>query len=136
MEKYIYAVDFDGTIMEHVFPDIGDPVPHAFETMKMLQEQGNLLILYTMRSGVYLDDAIKFCKERGIEFWAVNKNPEQYIWTSSPKVYAHFYIDDAMLGAPLIEVPGKRPYLNWLKIQEFLPGAQTNQHLVLPKDII
>jgi len=101
--------------------------------MKELQKQGDKLILYTMRSEKYLDEAVEFCKKRGIEFWGVNHNPEQSVWTSSPKVYAHFYIDDAMLGAPLIKEWGKRPYIDW-KVIKSLIGSDTTQVLILPED--
>ena len=68
----IYAIDFDGTIVTHTFPRMGEAVPGAFETMRDLQEEGHQLILYTMRSGGYLEDAVEFCREKGIEFWGVN----------------------------------------------------------------
>lgn len=91
----IIAIDFDGTIAKHEFPKIGDEVPYAFQVMKRLQKYGHKLILWTVRSdienpdrspkegiqpeggGTYLTDAVEFCKERGIEFWGVNENPEQ-----------------------------------------------------------
>lgn len=124
----IIAVDFDGTIVEHCFPEIGKPVPFAFEVMKELQAAGCRLILFTMRSdhvsdGIsdeghpadrpYLTEAVEFCRANGIEFWGVNKNPEQHDWTNSPKPYAQVYIDDAALGCPLILNGDDRPFVNW-----------------------
>lgn len=107
----IIAIDFDGTIVEDRYPDIGVPVVGAFEWMKKFQAAGAKLILYTMRSDddieVYgyerreLLVALNFCREHGIEFWAANENPEQKEWTSSPKVHAHRYIDDRAAGVPL-----------------------------------
>jgi hypothetical protein len=109
----IIAVDFDGTIVEHEFPEIGRPVPGAFEWMKKWQQAGALLILWTMRSdgrtgggrenGPVLTEAVEFCRKNGVEFHAVNANPSQAVWTSSPKVYAHIYVDDAAAGCPLRE---------------------------------
>lgn len=116
----IVAVGFDGTIVDHVFPAIGDPVEGAFKTLKRLKELGCTLILYTMRSdgqkhGDVLTQAVEFCRSRGIEFDHVNCNPAQAEWTSSPKVYAHFYIDDAVVGVPLLSNarPGGKPYVDW-----------------------
>jgi hypothetical protein len=126
----IFAVDFDGTIADHMFPDIGKPVPGAFKWMKRLQASGAKLILWTMRSdlegepsaefpdvpgGNYLTQAVEFCRANGVEFWGVNCNPEQHSWTQSPKVYAHRYIDDAAAGCPLKENPraGGRPFVDW-----------------------
>jgi hypothetical protein len=117
----VIAVDFDGTIADHVFPEVGKPVPGAFEWMKRLQEAGAKLILWTMRNDDRADgakplsDAVEFCRKNGIEFYCVNCNPEQHIWTRSPKCEAHLYIDDAAFGCPVIENPrkGGRPMVNW-----------------------
>lgn len=117
----ILAIDFDGTIVDHRFPEIGDAVPGAFDWLKAFQEAGAKLILWTMRSddredgGNYLTDAIQFCRKNGVEFWAHNTNPEQNSWTESPKAYAHVYIDDAAFGCPLRNNPrlGGRPFVDW-----------------------
>ena len=122
------AVDFDGTIAEHKFPDIGQPVPGAFEWMKRFKEAGAKLILWTMRSdgrtgtgkenGTVLTDAVEFCRKRGIEFDGINENPSQKSWTCSPKAYAHVYIDDAAFGCPLIDSKemGARMMVDWSKV--------------------
>lgn len=118
----IIAVDFDGTIVEHDFPRIGRSVPGAIEWLKIFQSAGARLILYTMRSdgqkaGNVLTQAVQYCTENGLEFWGINRNPEQDSWTSSPKCYAELYIDDAAFGCPLIGFEGKiisqRPYADW-----------------------
>lgn len=121
----IIAVDFDGTLVDHRFPDIGGEAPGAFAALKQFQEAGAKLILWTMRSDFegtdhlatrgYLTEAIEFCRARGIEFWGVNCNPDQKSWTQSPKVYAHIYIDDAAHGIPLRDYPrmGSRPVVDW-----------------------
>lgn len=100
-EKYI-CIDFDGTIVKHTFPSIGDPVPGAFEWMKKFQEAGASLILWTMRDKQFLSDAINYCQDKGVEFFAWNINPTQRRWTTSPKAYASLYIDDATFGCPLV----------------------------------
>ena len=68
------AIDFDGTIVEHEYPDIGEEKLFAFETMQEMHKRGFRLILWTYRTGKELDEAIEFCRQRGIEFYAVNKN--------------------------------------------------------------
>lgn len=102
----IVKIDFDGTICQHRFPAIGDPLPEAFEVMKELKEAGFKLILWTCREDEgkkkYLTDAVKWCKENGVEFDAVNetlpelefRNPEGL----NRKPYAHYHIDDRNLG--------------------------------------
>lgn len=69
-----------------------------------------------MRSGVELDEAVKYCAERGVAFWGINENPEQGSWTLSPKVYANFYVDDAAVGVPLIFNKLSRSYVDWKNI--------------------
>ncbi len=94
------AVDFDGTIVEHQYPKIGKDLLFAFETLKELQKNGALLILWTFRAGKELDEAVSYCLSRGVEFYAVNKNyPEEvYDESISRKINADVYIDDKNVG--------------------------------------
>ena len=117
----IIAVDFDATIAHHNYPDLGRPVLGAFHWLKEFQAAGARLILLTMRSdteesGPTLTDAVTFCRNHGIEFWAINENPEQKKWTKSPKVYAHKYIDDAGACIPLIDGDHGRKVVDWSKV--------------------
>ena len=106
----LIAVDFDGTVVTHAYPEIGDDAG-AVPVLKELTDNGCRLILYTMRHGKLLDDAIRWFRERGIPLYAVNENPSQQRWTSSPKVHADLYIDDSSLGCPIRFVDGvKRPW--------------------------
>ena len=112
------CIDFDGTIVDHVFPAIGQPVPGALNWLKKFTEAGGRNILFTMRSdgqevGSVLTNAVKFLEDRGIELFGINKNPHQH-WSSSPKAYGHVYIDDAAYGCPLIQPRGfNRPCVDW-----------------------
>ncbi len=94
------AIDFDGTIVEHDYPVIGNEMLFAFQTMKELQKQGHLLILWTYRTGKELEEAVEYCRCNGIEFYAVNKSyPEEIMDDStSRKIYADIYIDDKNIG--------------------------------------
>ena len=72
------AVDFDGTIVEHRYPEIGRELPFATETLRMLIRDQHKLILWSVREGELLQAAVDWCKERGVEFYAVNKDyPEE-----------------------------------------------------------
>lgn len=108
----IIAVDFDGTIVEHEYPKIGKPKLFAFETIKALQDRGDQLILWTYRSGKELDEAVAFCKNNGIEFYAVNKNyPEEvYDGSISRKILADVYIDDRNIGG----------FMEWSEVWQLL----------------
>lgn len=94
------AVDFDDTIAEHQFPTIGNELPFATHTLKTLQEKGHRLILWTYRCGEQLDEAISFCTERGVEFYAINRNyPEEKMNDQiSRKILADLCIDDGNIG--------------------------------------
>jgi len=97
----IIAVDFDGTIVEHKYPAIGKELPFAFETLKGMQREGHLLILWTYRGGKELEEAVEYCKKKGIEFYAVNKSyPEEILdeKTTSRKINADLFIDDRNIG--------------------------------------
>lgn len=96
----ILAIDFDGTIVEHKYPKIGKEVPFATMTLKKLQKEGHRLILWTYRSGKELEEAVKFCEDKGIEFYAINRNyPEEEMNENiSRKILADVYIDDRNLG--------------------------------------
>ncbi|MDQ1332442.1 MAG: hypothetical protein QG576_476 [Bacteroidota bacterium] len=94
------AVDFDGTIVDHQYPDIGKEKLFAFQTLKELEKRGARLILWTFRTGKELDDAVEFCRKNGIEFYAVNKNYPEEIFDNnvSRKIDADIYIDDKNVG--------------------------------------
>ncbi len=120
-QTYTIAVDFDGTCVEHDYPEVGLDVEGAVETLKELQSRGHRIILYTMRSGSKLDAAVRWFKERKIALWGVNENPEQSKWTESSKVYADFYIDDSALGCPITFIDGVRHHVvNWDKVRTLL----------------
>lgn len=94
----IIAVDFDGTIVEDRFPEIGEEKPGAVETLKKLKKEGYCLILWTCRTGIDLARAVAWCAERGIRFDAINQNlrymVEKYSGSDPRKVGALLYIDD------------------------------------------
>ena len=118
---YVIAVDFDGTCVEHNYPAIGMDVEGAVEVLRTLNKHGHRIILNTMRSGQRLEAAVRWFRDRKIELWAVNRNPEQEQWTSSPKVYADIYIDDSALGCPLIFLEGmRRPVVDWKRVRRAL----------------
>lgn len=117
----IIAVDFDGTCVDHRYPDIGEDAPFATQTLKELAANGHLLILWTMRSGGFLGDASDWFKDRGIPLYGIQKNPTQAGWSSSPKCYANVYIDDAAFGAPMIHPEGfARPCIDWRRVYAVL----------------
>lgn len=97
----IIAVDFDGTIVTHEYPKIGRELPFAIDTLKRMQDKLHVrLVLWTVREGVELEEAVEFCKQKGLEFYAVNANyPEEKKYEGEPrKLQADLFIDDRNLG--------------------------------------
>lgn len=94
----IIAVDFDGTIVEHRYPDIGREKPFAIETLKKLTEEQHRLILWTVRKGKLLQEAVEFCRTRGLDFYAVNRNFPEENEPEERKLRADLWIDDRNLG--------------------------------------
>ena len=93
----IYAVDFDGTLCKNAWPGIGKPNLKLIEFLKSKRNNGDMVILWTMREGLFLDAAVIWSKEHGLEYDAVNDNlqvmKEKY-FNNPRKVYADIYIDD------------------------------------------
>ena len=114
-KNLIIAVDFDGTIVEDAYPKIGKPIIFAFETLKKLQEKGHRLILWTYRYGERLDEAVSFCEENGIFFYAVNSSfpEEEYSDNLSRKIHADLFIDDRNIGG----------FLGWGEIYQMLTNT-------------
>lgn len=95
------AVDFDGTIVEHEYPKIGAEIPFAIDTLKKLQKEHHRLILWSVREGALLEEALEYCRRRGLEFYAANKDyPEETAADNkySRKLKADLFIDDRNLG--------------------------------------
>lgn len=99
-QNLIIAIDFDGTIVDDAYPEIGKPRIFAFETLQKLQEEGHRLILWTYRSGLRLEEAVYYCEKNGINFYAINKSfpEEQFDYTKSRKIHADIFIDDRNFG--------------------------------------
>lgn len=93
----VIAIDFDGVLCRDAWPEIGEEIPFAVGQVKILQRKGNRIILWTCRSGKKLQEAVAWCRARGLIFDAVNENlPEliQKYGTDPRKVGADIYIDD------------------------------------------
>lgn len=107
--KYtIYAVDFDGTLCENAFPDIGNPNKTLIKHLIKRKKQGNKLILWTCRVGERLQEAVNWCKQHNLEFDCVNENLPEIVeqWGGEGrKIFADVYIDDKAINKPKYHVP-------------------------------
>lgn len=98
------ALDFDGTLTDggDNWPNIGEANPYAIEVVKRFRREGHKIILNTCRRGKYLNEAVEWMKNKGIEPDSVNDNPWARAIYNDPdpgnKVFAHVYIDDRSLG--------------------------------------
>lgn len=120
----VIAIDFDGTIVEHKYPKIGEEIPFAIDTLKELINDGHRLILWTVREGILLEDAVNWCRDRGIEFYAVNKDyPEEKKHKNnhfSRKIKADMFIDDRNFGG----LPDWGTIYNMIKNNETWQSSQ------------
>ncbi len=119
----IVALDFDGTLVKHTYPEIGEDIG-AVPWLHLAQGAGARFILWTMRDGPELEAAVAWCAGQGVILWGVNQNPDQASWCTSPKAFAHLYVDDLSLGVPLIRPRDERPYVDWERA-----GPQLMQHI-------
>jgi len=126
----IIAVDFDGTCTTHEYPRIGRDIGAA-PVLKKLVAADHRLILWTMRSGKELEEAVQWFRERRIPLFGVNSCPGQEGWTSSAKPFAHLYLDDSALGCPLSKPrsQGEKPHVDWRAVDRMLrPLHKGTQH--------
>lgn len=113
------AIDFDGTVVTNEnFPSIGKDIG-ATLVLKKLVENGHRLVLWTVRSGKYLDPAVKWFSDNGINLHGVNKIKKELNF-DSPKLNADLFIDDKALNIPLIYPEEGKPYVNWLEVSKIL----------------
>lgn len=124
-DRLIIAVDFDGTIVEDAYPKIGKTRIFAFETLTRLQQDGHRLILWTYRSGIKLQEAVEFCKENGVEFYAINASfpEEKFDNERSRKIHADLFIDDRNMGG----------ILGWGEIYQMITNEEPNLKSVQKK---
>jgi len=119
-KKLTIGVDFDGTLFKWTtYPDIGEPVPLALETIKELQAAGHEIVIWTCRHDGGLEMAKEKLKKHDIEIGWYNYLPDQE--HLSAKLDVDFLIDDKTVGCPLIYEFGQRkPYVDWEKIRELI----------------
>lgn len=126
-DSKVIGVDFDGTIVEHKYPAIGKEMLFAFATLRELQKKGHKLILWTIRTGELLDEAVDYCRQNGVEFYAVNKNyPEEILdEKTSRKLNADIFIDDRNVGG----------FIGWSEVWNTLhpEGGEFNHTLKNPE---
>lgn len=120
-QSMLIGVDFDGTCVEHAYPEVGRSLPGAAETLRALTDREHKIILWTCReddpddpSKQYLSDAVNWFKERDIPLVGINETPldEDFRENGGRKIFANIYIDDTNFGG----FPG------WPKIHEELIG--------------
>lgn len=98
---YIIAVDFDGTLVEDKFPEIGEPIEYTWDKVREAIDKGAKIILWTSRDNERLKAAVEFCTERGLHFDAINDNLDEckiLFNSSTRKVYANEYWDDKAIA--------------------------------------
>ncbi|MCD8292332.1 MAG: hypothetical protein LUC23_01025 [Prevotellaceae bacterium] len=122
-KKLPVCVDFDGCMVAHHYPHIGNENHPCVEVLKKWQKAGVGIILDTMRCGRHLQEAVDWCREHGIQLYGIGKDPHQQEWTQSTKAYGVYSIDDRNLGVPLKCMDGEdRPVVDWEAIDHLYTG--------------
>lgn len=124
----VIAVDFDGTIVEHRYPEIGEERPFATEVLRKLIADRHKLILWTVREGQLLQDAVNWCAERGVTFYAINSDSSDMFKEAksrniSCKLNADIFIDDRNVGG----LP------DWASIYKIITRGCTYRQLLTKK---
>jgi hypothetical protein len=114
MKSIDINIDIDGTVFTHDYPNIGHDIG-AVPVLKALTNNGHRLIIFTMRDGKELQDAVDWFAKNDIPVYGVQTNPTQKRWTKSPKSYAQLMIDDSSIGCPLKYdlAISQRPFVDW-----------------------
>lgn len=104
-KRKIIAVDFDGTIVEDNFPHIGKIKQEVLNKIKKWKAEGHTIIIWTCRTGEFLDKAKKFLDKYNIPYDAINENCNNPFGDKQNprKVYAHIYLDDKALNVDDLE---------------------------------
>ena len=113
-------IDADGSIFTHEYPLIGRDIG-AQSVLKELVQKGHRLIIFTMRDGKELLDVIYWYKKNNIPLFGIQTNPDQKLWTTSPKAYGQYIIDDIGAFMPLkTDEPDDKPFIDWIKMRREL----------------
>jgi hypothetical protein len=99
MNFKVIATDFDGTLCENKWPDIGAPNEEIIWYLREQQAAGVKIILWTCRVGERLEEAVRWCYDQGLIFDTINENIPEAIdlfGSDTRKIFANEYIDDRM----------------------------------------
>lgn len=120
----IFAVDFDGTIVKHKYPEIGEALPGALDVLRTLLAKGHKVFLYTMRGRPrneedrdLLSEAVKWLEDNGVEMTRINRSPAQF--STSLKQHADLYLDDKNFGTPTRMYHGEEIF-DWEAVANYL----------------
>ncbi len=140
MKPLTIFLDFDGTMVEHIYPAMGRVVPHAVRVVRRLQDAGHMVILNTYRADIKddsLDQAVNWLNST----WRVGKvdllplkaitaskiNPAPFILNDELQIHHDrtvggvIYLDDIATGTPLIPaVMSTGRMVNWLEVEQIL----------------
>jgi len=111
--RLIIAIDFDNTIVEPLYPEIGVLKANCKRIINKWYNLGHAIIINTCRAGKFHGDCEKFLIQNGISFNFINCNmPEliNFYKADTRKISADVYIDDRNLGG----LP------DWLEIEKIM----------------
>ena len=108
LKNKIFAIDFDGTLVENNYPEIGKPKLNIINFCKERQRLGDTIILWTCRTGRYLEEALEFlCNRYTFIPDYINENApydKEIYPIEGRKINADYYIDDKAISVYNIDI--------------------------------
>ncbi len=120
------AIDFDGTIVSHAYPNIGEPIKNAKEVMDRLMERGHKIVIWTARNGKDLEKVRNWLIKNKYHFECINKNIINAPYRPWPKIYCDLFIEDRNVGG----------LLPWLIVEEIVMNIENGGNNELPRHYI
>jgi len=120
---FVIAIDFDGTIVDSIFPAIIGLKKDSKKVINKLYDDGVQIVIWTCRTGFDLQNAENYLRKNEINFHHINENTPQRIQQyggDTRKISADLYVDDKAYGC----------HINWSYIYRhvcFLRKLKNNQ---------
>ncbi len=139
-DPIIIALDFDGTLCDSDFPELGPSLDAEFWLQRAAEVDDRVeYVLWTLRTAERLAEAARWCGSQGIALASVNEHPlqnrfeERQGFEMARKLFAHVFVDDRGLGTPLRpSVHGGAPVVDWDRMGPLLVKQVALLKQVLP----
>jgi len=126
-------LDFDGTVVEHYFPEIGAENPNAIQVIARLQSAGHDIVLNTYRADIdqkHVQEALGYIRsfeeiQQPIEKYLPEKLEPRSFDLEVAKECNQLYLDDIAEGIPMRRniVLEFGMMVDWIALEKILEEA-------------